>query len=128
MGRQGGFVRYGGVQGRSEGFVGGHWSSGEVREVRVGHERSGECRRGQGNPGKSRDVRGVYGIYGSSGEYRGVQGSQMEVNGHQEGLGRSRMSLEKKEIKGYSNQVENKVLKMLTMCDFFGNIQRPHHE
>ena len=62
-------MRSGGVQGRSEGFIGGHWSSGEDREVRVGQERSGECKRGQESPGKSGDVRGGYGIYGRSGEF-----------------------------------------------------------
>ena len=55
MGCQGGFVRSGGVQGRSEGFIWGHWRSGEVREVRVGQEGSGECRKGQEN--RSSEVR-----------------------------------------------------------------------
>ena len=40
-------MRSGGVQGRSEGVIGGQGRSREVREVRVGQERSGKCRRGQ---------------------------------------------------------------------------------
>ena len=68
MGCQGGFMRSGGVQGRCEGFIGGHWRSGEVREVRLGQERSGECRRSQESPGKSGDFRKDI-------EYMGGQGS-----------------------------------------------------
>ena len=64
---------------RSKGFLGSHWSSGEVREVRVGQERSGECRGGHVSQGKSGDVRGGYGIYGRSGKFRGVQWSSIDI-------------------------------------------------
>ena len=68
MGCQGGFVRSGGVQGRSEGFIGGHWRSGEVIDVRVGQERSGKCRRVQG-------IQGSQGMSGEVMESMGGQGS-----------------------------------------------------
>ena len=78
-GSSGGFVRSGGVQWRSEGFLGGHWSSGEVREVRVGQKRSGECMSGQEIQWKSGDVREGYELYGRSGEFRGVKWRSMDI-------------------------------------------------
>ena len=69
MGCQRGFVRSGGVQGRSEGFIGGHWRSGELIDVRVGQERSGKCRRVQG-------VQGIQGSQGMSGEVMESMGGQ----------------------------------------------------
>ena len=91
-------------------------SSGEVREVIVGQDRSGECRRGQEIPGKSGDVGEGFGIYGRSGEFRGVKWRSMDIRRVQGGLG---CLLKRKKIKGYSNQVENKVLNFWTIVDFF---------
>ena len=65
-----GFREVRGVQGRSEGFIGGHWMSGEVREVRVGQDRSGKCKRGKES--QSREVRECQGRLWNPWEVRGV--------------------------------------------------------
>ena len=50
----------------------------------------------QERSGESREVRGCQGRLWNLWEVKGVQGSLIEVNGHQEGPGRSGMSFEKK--------------------------------
>ena len=61
-------MRSGGVQGRSEGFIGGQGRSRKIREVRVGQERLEECRRGQ----EVREVRECEGRLWNLWEVRGV--------------------------------------------------------